>query len=664
MPNQSQQYSMCSLLEKLLNHLRNLLLLDYQHSHPHVSKEELREFISNQYLDISRANLSIFDQYDAVLKWCSTKSENDPFKSVKENFMALHYTTLKKSLHKINSDQYDFVKNLRSFLKQRKEECSYGLTIINKQIALQKACLVKLKEAANLIAKENVTQHQDYGTFQNTVYRLKKLVVTLKKMSLFVPEAKTIPLKNLPDTIYIKHKNREAALSELNQNIQQYQHQLKEEGWFKKFLSFFSPTRRRRLRAIDTYEKLTDIKDINKRYEAIGTWVIHHDGHSEFKSGKTKSRFYHCIHPFIEVHDRLSFEEIPALQEPLQMEINDITNGIRNVTETHNVQINSLNKTLQNLMDETANLNQGINAFVTEIDHLKQEGFGYLQNQADAIREKINTLAPYLIIENKKDPVIQKAEALVKDIREITRHTPNEAIQQLKSRFEPLKKNKNAAEFIEHAVENIIRDTISHGGKGNNFNFVGTAKAEKIVAALGTSKQQKRFKTVKSDSVQRANESHLRAEQTLVNNLKRELEIGKLHDTLTSWRDAYLKHNGLENKIRDSHSDSIYCNEIKVAKHAALQFHKKNLGTLGQFVEKAIAAVHNASNFHAAIAKEGPLESLGWRRIDIFVLVYGNQKQIDQWKRILPQIKENLGLTGELQANQKPSISVIPPRLK
>lgn len=187
---------------------------------------------------------------------------------------------------------------------------------------------------------------------------------------------------------------------------------------------------------------------------------------------------------------------------------------------------------------------------------------------------------------------------------------------------------------------------------------MGTLQAGRIINLIGTSKQQDRFKEIKQDTANQANQAYSRAEQHFVDNLKRELEIGELSKTLLRWRGPYLHHKELDNKPqRDSRSNMTYANEIEPAKSTATQFHKfhkknpnlpSNPALLSEYVDKVITDTLDASMFNinrTAKAKAGLLESLGWERADTFVSVYGNDDQKAEWRAMfLPQIKENLGL--------------------
>lgn len=246
-------------------------------------------------------------------------------------------------------------------------------------------------------------------------------------------------------------------------------------------------------------------------------------------------------------------------------------------------------------------------------------------------------------MDKKKDPLIQQAEALAEDIRKINRHSTNDTIKNLQYQFKKIRQNEEATKIIEYAVEKeAIQNTLQYGGKGNSFCFMGTAQAEKLVEALGTSEQKKHFQKIKPEAVKHAQKSYLKTEEDFVHRIKRELEIGKLANTLKHWQDAYLKHNNLEGKSSDDKSEKIYQNEIKKERSNALQLHKNGGGKLSAFIEGVMSAVDNASDFNETALGRTTLGCLSWEEAWMLVMVYGTSDQIRNFTRAMPQAKENI----------------------
>ncbi len=653
MPTTAQHTSTLSLLKNQLDHLQRLLLIYYKVKNEEKSDKDLHSIVSNQYLDITYGKSTIFEQYDAVLKWCFNHEKDIHLEKVKRSFIEVHEKDLREQLQKRNNFQHTLVKELHKSFHNLKEKCEQDTKKINDYIESQKNCLVKLKKAGGFIAKNTINQKQDVKI---TIAQLKELILQLKERSLSIPETKTLPLKTMPVIPNIKLQKREQALTQLDLSIFSYKTQLQQESLLKRFFNLFSIPRYRRRKALGEYEKYsTNINDADSRYEVIVLWANRHA--DSFKSKTTStSRFYNnCLYPFAMIHEQLAFEEIPALHEPQQLEINRVVNITREATVTHNAEMTSKNQLLEKLENEISKLKQNIDTFISEVERIKYQGQGCSKDQLNIIREKMNTLSPCL--ETQKDPAIKEAESLSEDLANITRHTPDDKVQQLGKRFtKTIKKNKNATAIIEKAIDDLIEEVIQQGGKGNSFKFMGNLKAEQIVVLLGNSKQQLRFKNIKSDIVQKARQINLEAEGHFVNHLKRDLKEGKLPENLLRWHDAYLKHKGLKKKTDYDDAETIYTKEIKAVKQVAAQFHQKNfkpenvnvenkkMHPLSQCVDEVIIATLNASIFNPRTA-QNLLESLGWKRADMFVTIYGNDNQIKEWRTgILPQIKKNLGV--------------------
>ncbi len=634
-------------LDNMVKQFRKFLFLYYKYSCPKNNDVAINLLVLDQ-LDVifKTREDDIFLQYSSILKWCNRIAEKDEFKVIKKAFINLHKKMFSDRLHVRAEAQAEIMKKLRCEAQQLEKNYAANIASVNQQISLHRGYLKRLQQRAQCIANETFPQRQNHAEFQQTVMRLKKVANSVRFCSLGACAQPMLP-HDAPHCPKLITTRKESILQQLSKNIKAYKEQIKQEGVFTKMIKWFSFARRRRTKAIEMYEQqVHKLKDSDSCFDAAIKWLNDQISQSEFKSGNKQSRFYQkCIAPFVSANKQLIFEKLPALEHENQSEIDAFVGTIQENTKAYNRQLEELKSILPKLGLESQQLDHAINGFITSIDSLKDDGFGYPQNNASTILQTMTSISVYIeqINKNKR---LEDARILAEDIGNIHRQTPQVEITQLANRFAIIKKDPHASAIIESAVNHILQNTIQDGGPGKHFCFkMGALQVEMIVNIFGTPKQRKRFQEVKPKILEKVKQAYKRVECDLVNLLRREIEIGTLQRKLMCWREAYLKHKKLEGHLPDAQSEKIYKQEIQPAHDAALRLHFHNgAGELAQFIKEVISATRNASCFNkTAKAEATPIELLSWESVEMLVTIYGTREQICNWNQISPSIRENLG---------------------
>ncbi len=640
----TQEKNLQGQLRNQLKQLNALLMIYYKNTDVPLSEREIEISANKKLSSIVLKNCqTIYDQYNAVLEWCRHIEEDDLFQVIKTEFMKLHVTVFADRLQSRLEGQSAVTRGLLQKIRQYQIIYKTDMEQGNQRITEIKAYLEKLQHMARRISVIKLPPDH-FHEFQSYVKTLKILVTHYFKQE-NPPAVTLLPLKRMSFSRDLIENNQKRALDVLDKNIKQYQLHLKQQGFLARFLAWFSPARKRRHSALALYEKnVMVIKDTHARYQAARSWARKHGMHSEFNSGKSTSRFYrHCLVPFQKECNQIDFESIKMLQTQNQNEVNELVSTLHNATDTHNNQVKELNESLKRVEKTASTLRESIYSFTTCIDDLRDDGLGYVQNSTSLIRDHINNIS-YQVAQLNESKPIQALPHVIQTISQINRQTSDEEIQQIKQQANNCASNKKTLTTIAMAVDKVIQDTIQYGGKGNNFFFMGTAQAERVVKALGTLEQKNHFrKEVKPEAIKKAQELYQQREQSFTTTLRRELKLGHLQKKLTLWHKVYQKH--IDNTLDES-SEIIYRNEIESENAKAHRFHEKSCGELEKLVNDVMLASLNASQFNlGARINVNALGSLEWEQADMFVILYGTSDQIKTWdEKILPIIQDNLGV--------------------
>lgn len=586
----------------------------------------------------NNSNLKPLEKYNEILKWYSS-AKDSPFK---KKFMGLQNKFLKIDLDKNRS-----IKKLNATLEQKIEKYIDDINEINTGIKSQRIYLIKF---AKIIQEIEKIIHQNKNNFENIISQIIKLIPKLEELSL-VQDAKITEASNNTSRANIQVEKTgeriEKVLTDLHENIQQYQKQLKqneinltqeakEDSFLTKIVKTANKTSlvtgarnikhdRSLQKALGDYYQHIKENNINNRYEKIIGWASYWANYKKkqystfFKS--EENEFYQlykkCINPFTQAHKRLD-EELKL--ESTSDEVSRITDKIDEAEKIYRREMMNRVQTLEQLRSSVNNSKKIITGLISDINTLQNE-----PRQILFIHGEVKGLSAF-------SPDILEAKSLAEDIINIGRYTPKKEIQALQQRFQLIKENKPTAKIIEETVENLILQVQIYGGSGKNFMFMGTDQAIKIIKEFdfGTPKQKSSLSDAITENAGKRNNTFRASEEQFVANLKRDLEVGDLGSILLTWREVD------QNDEKQKNVTLL----MKANQFLALQHHANPFNILKKFVDEVMLAQYQASTYKTTTIKEG-FESLDWEIADMFVRIYGNENQNDFWATMVLPTFEN-----------------------
>lgn len=594
---------------------------------------------------VTKNDRTIFDLYNSVLNWCvnTDKTNIDGLNYLRTGFLKMHADCFKENILAAEKECSELLSSFVNRNEAVKAKFQSELEQANEIVTTYVEEFNHLKQEARKLTSEPIGEICTHDQFQIKIKRLQKTIDTLSLPDIRFP-AKNFAVHALPTKTDFVPYRQQITLKDLDSAIESYMALLDQEGKGTRFIKWFSPARGRRLAAINDYKNsVASIPDaeVTRKYAAAESWFKKHGFHKEFNK-KTTSRFYNtCLVHFHNAIGKDHFCQLTVINQQTLSQIKMHEDILINSTNNQNAKLRELNSTIKKTESDYQKLHGQVKTFVTAIDSIEETAWGYIQGN-----EKTLAAAQRAITQTVKavSLSIQTALTIKSELLTLDRHPSNKTIEQmdLSTRVKTIADDKKALTVVQETVQQLINETHSHGGKGNNFLFSGTRTVDRVVSAIGTPDQKEVFSqemrnAIKNKEVlQRKNINDV-ADQ-LVRKLSQELESGHLETKLTKWVEVYHRHKCTDMRVRTKESEKLYHNRILPDKSLAKKIHLSGNTALYGFVQKIMTDAVIASQ-ECRHPKQKKYQKLSLDNIAMLMLVYGSAKQKEIWKTVtLPRI--------------------------